>query len=242
MYWAIAAGIEGNLAAYEAVLQDLRQSRLQIDTLYLLGDIIGPRPTSIQVIDRIQQPRLGEPIAQVCQGWWEEQCLILYGLGRTGEPTQMTDRYGMDMVKTLWEAIPRDRVEWIRNLDFGFAELDCLLVHGTSVGVDEALTPETPVMTILDRLQRMGVNHLFCGRSGQAFEYNVTQGTIQSAVTKLDQSPIEQTVNLPGKRVIGVGNVGGLPGEASYVLYNPGNNTLKFKSVKYSAAKGFRPS
>jgi hypothetical protein len=242
MYWAIAAGIEGNLTAYEAVLKDLRLSRLQIDMLYLLGDIIGPRPTSIQVIDRIQSPRLGEPIPQVCQGWWEEQCLILHGLGRTGEPKQMTDRYGMGMAKTLWDAIPRDRIEWIRNLEFGFAELDCLLVHGTSVGVDEALTPETPVMTIVDRLQRMGVNHLFCGRSGQAFEYDVMQGSIQTQVTKLDQPQFEQTVNLPGKRVIGVGNVGHSPGEASYVLYNPANNALKFKTVKYSAAKGFRPA
>lgn len=208
MYWAIAAGIEGNLAAYEAFLKDLRQSRLDIEALYLLGDIVGPRKDSIKVIDRIQNPRPGEPEPQVCQGWWEDQCLILHALGRTGEPTQLFDRYGKAMAKTLWDAVPRAAIEWIRNLDFGFSELDCLLIHGTSMGVDEALTPETPVMTILDRLQRMGVNNLFCGRSGQAFDYNLVQGSMQTQVTMLDRPPSAQTVTLPAKRLIGVGNIG----------------------------------
>jgi hypothetical protein len=242
MYWAIASGIEGNLVAYEALLKDLRQSRLQIDALYLLGDVVGPRKESNKVIDRIQNPLPGEPQPLVCQGWWEEQCLILHALGPTSEPTQLFDRYGRAMAKTLWDAVSRDRIEWIRNLQFGFAELDCLLIHGTSVGVDEALTPETPVMTIVDRLQRMGVNNLFCGRSGQAFEYNLVQGSMQTQVTTLDQPPSTQTVELPAKRVIGCGNVGQSPGEASYVLYNPGNNSVQFKTAKYIAAKGFRPA
>jgi hypothetical protein len=240
MYWAIAAGIEGNLTAYEAVLKDLRQSRVEIEALYLLGDVIGPRPTSAPVIDRIQQPRSGEPRPVVCQGWWEEQCLILHGLGRTGEPTAMIERYGKPMVKTLWDAIPRDYVEWMRGLEFGFAELDCLLLHGSSIGVDDELTPETPVMTLIDRLNRMGVNHLFSARSGQAFEYKIERGAIATQVTRLDQPPMAQSAYLKPKRVIGVGNVGRSVGTATYTLYNPGNNTVQFKTVKYSAARGFR--
>jgi hypothetical protein len=239
MYWAIAAGIEGNLTAYEAVLKDLRQSRVAIESLYLLGDVIGPRPTSAQVIDRIQQPRSGEPRPVICQGWWEEQCLILHGLGRMGEPTSMFDRYGKAMAKTLWDAIPRDYVEWMRTLEFGFAELDCLLIHGSSIGVDEELTPETPPITLIDRLNRMNVNHLFCARSGQAFEYTIERGTIATELTRLDQSPVAQSVSLPAKRVIGVGNVGRSVGTATYTLYNPGNNAVQFKTVKYSAARGF---
>jgi hypothetical protein len=240
MYWAIAAGIEGNLTAYEAVLKDLRQSRVAIEALYLLGDVIGPRPTSAQVIDRIRQPRSGEPQPVVCQGWWEGQCLILHGLGRTGEPTSMFDRYGKAMAKTLWDAIPRDYVEWMRTLEFGFAELDCLLIHGSSIGVDEELTPETPPVTLIDRLNRMNVNHLFCARSGQAFEYQIERGTIATELTRLDESPVAQSVTLPAKRVIGVGNVGRSVGTATYTLYNPGNNVVQFKTVKYSAARGFR--
>jgi hypothetical protein len=40
--WAIASGIEGNLAAYEAVVADLKKSRQEVENFYLLGDIIGP--------------------------------------------------------------------------------------------------------------------------------------------------------------------------------------------------------
>jgi hypothetical protein len=240
MYWAIAAGIEGNLAAYEAVLKDLRQSRLEIETLYLLGDVIGPRSDCARVIDRIQQPRSGELRPVICQGWWEEQCLILHGLGRTGEPTQMFDRYGKAMVKTLWDAVPRDYVEWIRGFEFGFAELDCLLIHGSSIGVDEELTPETPAITLIDRLNRMNVNHLFCARSGQAFEYKIQHGAIATAVSRLDQTPVTASASLANKRVIGVGNVGRTAGTATYTLYHPGSNQLQFKTVKYSAARGFR--
>ncbi len=240
MYWAIAAGIEGNLAAYEAVLKDLRQSRLAIEALYLLGDVIGPRDDCARVIDRLQQPRSGEPRPVICQGWWEEQCLILHGLGRTGEPTQLWERYGKPMAKTLWDAIPRDSVEWIQGFEFGFAELDCLLIHGSSMGVDEELTPETPAITLIDRLNRMNVNHLFCARSGQAFEYTIQHGTIVQTVSRLDQAPIEQAAQLTRKRIVGVGNVGRKAGTATYTLYNPGSNQLQFKTVKYSAARGFR--
>jgi hypothetical protein len=239
MYWAIAAGLEGNLAAYEAVLKDLRQSRLEIELLYLLGDVIGPRNDCARVLDRIQQPRSGEPRPVICQGWWEEQCLILYGLGRTGEPDQLIDRYGKAMTKTLWDAVPREYIEWIRGLEFGFAELDCLLIHGSSVGVDEELTPETPVMTIVDRLNRMGVNHLFCARSGQAFEYKIQHGAIATQVSRLDQAPVAESASIANKRVIGVGNVGRTAGTATYTLYHPGRNQVQFKTVKYSAARGF---
>jgi hypothetical protein len=239
MYWAIASGIEGNLVAYEAMLKDIQQLRVDVDALYLLGDVVGPCRDTEKLIDRIMHPRHGEPRPVVCQGWWEEQCLILHGLGRSGEPTQLFDRYGKDMAKTLWDCVPRPCVEWIRHLEFGFAELDCLLIHGSSIGVDDELTPETPVMTILDRLNRMGVNHFFCGRSGAAFEYEIQQGSLQTTVMRLDQPIAAQSTQITPKRLIGVGNVGRNRGEANYVLYNPGNNELRFKTVKYTAAKGF---
>jgi hypothetical protein len=239
MYWAIASGIEGNLPAYEALLKDIRQSSVAVDELFLIGDVIGPRRDSANLIDRIQSPKKGEPKPVVCQGWWEEQLLILHGLGRSGEPTDLIDRYGKAMAKTLWDAVPRSCMDWIRNLEFGFAELDCLMIHGTSLGVDDELTPETPVMTMLDRLNRMGANQLFCGRSGQAFEYEIQQGELQSSVLTIDGPRQAQQTTLKPKRIIGVGAVGRNSGEASYVLYNPGSNDLTFRTVKYSSARGF---
>ena len=33
--WAIASGIEGNLAAYEAIVADLKKSRQEVENFYL---------------------------------------------------------------------------------------------------------------------------------------------------------------------------------------------------------------
>jgi hypothetical protein len=238
--WAILSGIEGNLAAYEAVLTDIKRQRHPVEELYILGDVIAATPASIKVIQRIQSPRANEPVPQVCQGWWEEQLLILHGLGRTGEPTELIERYSIDMAKTLWDAIPRDVVEWVRSLDFGFFEFDSLLIHGSSVSVSDELTPDTPPIQMLDRLLRMDANILFCGRSGLIFQYQIQQGTVTSSVTTLDQATSPQVVSIKPKQVIGVGNVGRIPGKASYTLYNPYTNQVEFKTVRYGSGKGFQ--
>jgi hypothetical protein len=185
--WAIASGIEGNLAAYEAVVADLRKSRQEVENFYLLGDIIGPKVESNQLVKRIQQPRKGEPTPLVCQGWWEEQILILHALGRTGEPTELIDRYGIDMTKTLWDAINSTTLKWVQSLEFGFAELDCFLIHGSSISVSDELTPTIDPIQAIDRLSRMDANQLFCGRSGLAFEYKIESGSLNSQVQTLDK-------------------------------------------------------
>jgi hypothetical protein len=238
--WAILSGIEGNLAAYEAVLADLKRQRSPVEELYILGDVIAPTPETEKVIERVRSPRSDEPVPQICQGWWEEQLLILHGLGRTGEPTELIERYGIEMVKTLWDAIPRETVEWVRSLDFGFFELDCLLIHGSSVSVSDELTPDTPPIQMLDRLMRMDANTLFCGRSGLTFQYEIQQGSVTSSVTTLDKALSPQVTLVKPRQVIGVGNVGRIPGRATYTLYDPYTNHVEFRTVRYGSGKGFQ--
>ncbi|WP_373539106.1 metallophosphatase [Chamaesiphon sp.] len=237
--WAIASGIEGNLAAYEAVVADLRKSRQEVENFYLIGDIIGPKVESNRLVKRIQQPRQGEPTPLVCQGWWEEQILILHALGRTGEPTELIDRYGIDMTKTLWDAIDPNTLEWVSSLEFGFVELDCFLIHGSSLSVSDELTPTIDPIQAIDRLSRMDANQLFCGRSGLAFEYKIESGSLNSQVQTLDKLTDSIPTVLSPRRIIGVGSVGRIEGKASYTLYHPGSNKLEFKTVRYGAKKGF---
>lgn len=237
--WAIASGIEGNLAAYEAVMADLRKSRQKVENFYLLGDIIGPTDQNNQLVKRIQQPRKGEPTPLVCQGWWEEQILILHALGRTGEPTELIDRYGIDMTKILWDAIDSTALEWVRSLEFGFVELDCFLIHGSSISVSDELTPTTDPIQAIDRLSRMDANQLFCGRSGLAFEYKIESGSLMSQVQTLDELTAPTPTVLNTQRIIGVGSIGRIAEKASYTLYHPGSNKLEFKTVRYGAKKGF---
>jgi hypothetical protein len=239
-YWAILSGIEGNLTAYEAVLADLKRQRHPVGALFLIGDVVGPHPESEDLVQRLQKPRRGELEPQVCMGWWEEQCLTLHGLGRTGEPTALIEKYGMPMVKTLWDSVSRQTVEWVRSLEFGIYELDCLLIHGSSVGVNDTLTPDTPVEILLDRLLRFGANNLFCGRSGLAFQYEIKEGAIASTIQTLDSSAQTQTVTVASRQIVGVGNVGRTAGEATYTLYDPGTNRVQFQTVRYGSPKGFQ--
>ncbi|MFM7367374.1 MAG: metallophosphatase, partial [Sphaerospermopsis kisseleviana] len=122
----------------------------------------------------------------------------------------------------------------------GFFELDCLLIHGSSLGVSDELTPETPPVQMLDRLSRMQANNLFCGRSGLTFQYQLQGGSVMSEITTLDSKISPQTVTVSPRQVIGVGNVGRIPGQATYTLYNPNNNQVEFKTVYYGNKKGFQ--
>lgn len=51
----------------------------------------------------------------------------------------------------LWECVSRQTVQWMRSLDFGFFELDCLLIHGTTVDVGKELTPKSSPILMLVR-------------------------------------------------------------------------------------------
>lgn len=231
--WAILSGIQGNLPAYKAVLEDIQQRSVTVENLYILGDFIGVNPDSEMLVEQIRYPTKNNLYPQVCRGWWEEQCLILHSLGATGEPTELIDKHGIDSTKQLWDAVSLETVQWLRNLDFGFVELDCLLIHGSTVSVSEELTPDTPPWQILDRLQRVGVNNLFCGRAGKVFDYSLQSANLTSTVTTLDKRQPRETLTIQDKRLIGVGSVGKELNKAVYTLYNPSNNCVEFITVPY---------
>jgi hypothetical protein len=236
--WIILSGIEGNLAAYEAVMADIKRQRY-VDAFYILGDLIGPTKESEKLVERVKSPPRGELQPMICKGWWEEQSLNLHGLGLSGDTPELLAKYGGDTVKMLWDCVSRPTVQWLRTLDFGFFELDCLLIHGSTLSVSEELTPETPPITMLDRLSRMQANNLFCGRSGLTFQYQLEGGYISSEITTLDSKIDPQTVKVTPRQVIGVGNVGRIPGQASYTIYHPSANKVEFKTVYYGNRKGF---
>ncbi|MEO1521556.1 MAG: metallophosphatase [Cyanobacteria bacterium J06633_2] len=231
MHWAILSGIEGNITAYEAVLQDIRRQRNPVTDLYVLGDMVGLKGNNEAVIQRLQSPLPGEIEPQVCIGWWEEQCFSLHGLSGSSDAPELMAQFGGDGVKQLWESVSRESVRWLRSLHFGFHELDCLLIHGSTVSYADELTPTTPPVTLCDRLIRADANTLFCGRSGLAFECDVTPNQLRSTVTTLDGTQEPQDQGKTSRRIVGVGSVGRTIGEASYVLYNPNTNVVTFKTI-----------
>ncbi len=237
-YWAILSGVEGNLAAYEAVIADIKLQSA-VEEIYILGDLVGPHPDCEKLVQRVRNPRQGELQPQVCKGWWEEQCLILHGVGATGDASSLIQKYGAEIVELLWKSVSRQTVEWVRQLDFGFHDLDCLLIHGSTLGVDDELTPETPAPQMLDRLLRGEAKNLFCGRSGLAFQYQVRSGSMTSSVTTLDEQMLPSAIATQLRQVIGVGSVGKLPEIAIYTLFEPKANRVQFKTVNYRVTTSY---
>ncbi len=176
-------------------------------TFYILGDLLRPTKEYERLIKRVKLPRIGELKPMICKGWWEEQCLILHGLGPTGDTPELIAQYGGDTVKRLWDSISPATVQCLRSLDFGFFKLDCLLIHASKVGVSEGLTPETPLIQMLDRLSLMSANNIFCERSGLTFQYQLHSGSFFKKITTLDQQIYPQTVTIIPHQVIGVGSV-----------------------------------
>ncbi len=72
---------------------------------------------------------------------------------------------GDDAVTPLINAVAPFHLGWISSLQFGFAELDCGLIHRSSKDVGETLTMPTPPLTLLDRITRLNGNRLFITRS-----------------------------------------------------------------------------
>ena len=237
--WAILSGIEGNLVAYEAVLADIRRQRYPVAELYVLGDVVGLKGDNRAVVQRLQSPRTGELEPQVCIGWWEEQCFNLYLLGGLPDAPELIAQEGADTAQHLFESVSRESVEWMRSLHFGFHELDCLLIHGSTVGYADELTPDMPAIQLCDRLIRADAKNLFCGRSGLAFECWIEPSDLCSTIVTLEGTQAPQEQGRSPRRVVGVGNVGRILGQATYTLYNPANNHITFKTVKYGKAKGF---
>ncbi len=231
--WAILSGIFGNLRAYEAVVQDIHRQRNPVEQLFILGDVIGLTPESEALVERLRHPDPGELTPQICRGWWEEQALILHGLGRTGDPQELREAEGAGAIERLWKSVSRQTAQWILSLDFGFQELDCLLIHGSTVSVSDTLTPQTPAWVLLDRILRAGVNTLFCGRSGQTFQVEVQSGSLQETVQTLQGTSTPPPKPFQPRQVVGVGSVGRIPGQATYTLYDPGSGRLQFRRLEY---------
>ncbi|MCW6038050.1 metallophosphatase [Spirulina subsalsa FACHB-351] len=231
--WAILSGIEGNLTAYEAVLRDLKRQSVEIEALYILGDILGLQGPVEALLERLQSPQGGERTPQICAGFWEDQYLQMQGWGG-GQPEAALSQYGSNVLMELEKRVPRSCLDWLRSLPFGFLELDCLLVHGSSVSVSDELSPQTPPWQLLDYLVRVEANFLFCGRLGQCFSVQLQNSQISSQVTTLDQPLIEQKATSSPRQIIGVGSVGRVSGLARYTLFYPTTGQIRCRTVEYA--------
>jgi hypothetical protein len=232
--WALISGLRGDLEAYEAIQTDLRHTR-RVDTLFVLGDVIGPERDCNALLNRLQQPRRGELEPQCLYGWWEDQLLAERGYRGERRADALRLSQGEVAVDALLQAVDPGHMGWLAALQFGFIELDCALLHGSSAAVDDSLGPNSSPLLLLDRLTRMEVNRLFTARSGQQFRLELTGGGIESQVRDLEGQRHQQQ-SVPQRQVIGIG------AGIHYTIYDPGSDRLDFLragSRPQQRARGF---
>ena len=232
--WALISGLRGDLEAYEAIQAELRHTR-RVDTLFVLGDVIGPERDCNALLQRLQHPRRGELEPQCLYGWWEDQLLAERGNrgGRRADALRLSQ--GEEVVDALLQAVDPAHMNWLAALQFGFIELDCALLHGSSASVDDSLGPNSSPLLLLDRLTRMEVNRLFTARSGQQFRLELSGGGIESQVRDLEGERHQQQ-SVPQRQVIGIGT------GIHYTIYDPGSDRLDFLSAgsrPQQRARGF---
>ncbi len=111
------------------------------------------------------------------------------------------------------------------SLRFGFIELDCGLIHGSSADVGDCLLESTSPLILLDRLTRLDVNRLFTARSGRQFRLQLTGGEIQSKVIDPAGEALQEHT-VPKRSVIGIGS------GANDTLYDPASNHIEFLALQ----------
>ena len=204
-------------------------------TLFVLGDVIGPERDCNALLKRLQQPRRGELEPQCLYGWWEDQLLAERGHRGERRADALRRSQGEEAVEALLQAVDPAHMNWLAALQFGFIELDCALLHGSSAAVDDNLTPDSSPLLLLDRLSRLDVNRLFTARSGQQFRLELSGGGIESQLQDLEGQRHHQQ-SVPRRQVIGIG------AGIRYTLYDPGSDRLDFRiagSKPQQRARGF---
>ena len=221
--WALVSGLCGDLDLYEQIQADLKRKRGSAN-LFVLGDMVGPDRNCNALLSRLRQPKRGDMQPNCIYGWWEEQLLAEYGYRGEQKPEALDRDNEATTIQKLREAVNFDHLNWLASLQFGFVELDCGLIHGSSANVGDQLLETTSPLILLDRLTRLDVNRLFTARSGRQFHLQLNGGTIQSKVK--DHVGVDQQEHtVPKRSVIGIGS------GANYTLYDPASDHIEFVSV-----------
>ena len=133
-------------------------------------------------------------------------------------------------LEQLRAAVDREHLNWLASLQFGFIELDCGLIHGSSADAGDELHEATSPLILLDRLTRLDVNRLFTARSGRQFRLQLTGGQIRSRLKDHAREQLQEQP-VPKRSVIGIGC-----GE-HYTLYDPASDHTEFLRVDSRSGK-----
>ena len=241
---AILSCIHGNMAALEAVWDDLGDQN--IDQLYCLGDLVGYGPYPNEVVEFVKQNNIPTVL-----GCWDE------GIGMEQEDcgckfiTEEDAEYGHAAFKWTRSNISEENRKFLSELYFGqrvtnTAAGTLLLVHGSPRNTGEYLMESTHDLILFERAAAGDCDVLICGHTHVPFVRQI-EGTlkvtaelgVKDAIQKdlgMVKVPAPREVSLKPKLLINAGSVGeprhgGV--EATYVIFNTKTKAVEIRGVPY---------
>ena len=98
-------------------------------------------------------------------------------------------------LEQLRAAVKQEHLNWLASLQFGFIELDCGLIHGSSADVGDELHEATSPLILLDRLTRLDVNRLFTARSGRQFRLQLIAAGTTCSKAQRDRNRLRRALH-----------------------------------------------
>lgn len=244
---AILSCIHGNMAALEAVWDDLRGQG--VDRVYCLGDLVGYGPFPNEVVQFVQQTNLPTVL-----GCWDE------GIGMEREDcgckfiTEEDAEHGHAAFEWTRSKITEANRKFLGDLHFGRRVTDTaagtlLLVHGSPRSTGEYLMESTHDLILFERAASGHCDVLICGHTHVPFVRKIegtmrvtaelgVKDTIQKGLGMV-KGATPREVNLKPKLLVNAGSVGeprhgGV--EATYVILDTGTKQVEVRGVPYDVA------
>ncbi len=220
MRYAIIGDIHSNLAAFEAVLQDV-ENRGGFDRIWCLGDVVGYGPDPHECIELLCQ------YDHICVAGNHDWAAI--GKMDTSDFNPVAARA---CNWTAQQLAPED-IDYLQNLPLDFCQDDFTLVHGS---------PREPIWEYLlgsevaqDNFAYFETSYCLVGHSHVPLIFQLCEGVAIYRVF-----PEESGLALGENRLIinpgGVGQPRDGDPRASYVVYDTANQTVYHYRVEYDIA------
>lgn len=242
---AILSCIHGNIAALEAVWDDLNSQG--VDQVCCLGDLVGYGPFPNEVIRFVQKENIPTVL-----GCWDE------GIGMERADcgckfiTEEDEKHGHAAFEWTRSRVTEANRKFLGGLYFGRRLTDTaagtlLFVHGSPRSTGEYLMESTHDLILFERAAAGDCDVLICGHTHVLFarqlegEMRVTaelgvKDAIQTGLGLVKKVPPRE-VRLQPKLLINAGSVGeprhGGP-EATYVIFNTETKDVEIRSVAYN--------
>lgn len=226
---AVVSCIHGNVAALNAVLEDINQN--SCEQIYCLGDLVGYGPFPNEVVETIRQ--LDIPTVQGC---WDEDIVEGLNACECSYPSLIAEKRGKLAHEWTNQQIKADNRQYLGDLPETLKVDNLCFVHGSPQSNHEYLLPQMDAFTAMERVLSADAEVLFCGHTHVPYVRNLESGQLQIKVTQPHEKQKSLNFTSPIKRIINVGSVGeprhGRP-NATYIIYNTVSKEVILREVPY---------